>query len=84
MLLDHPHELPGLSSPAPMPPDDQHVAFAATSRAMVDAFYEAALRAGGSDNGPPGLRKHYHPNYHACFVIDPDGYRLEAVCHQPE
>jgi hypothetical protein len=71
-------------SPAPKPPDGQHVAFAATSRAAVDAFYEAALRAGGTDNGPPGLREHYHPNYYACFVIDPGGYHIEAVCHRPE
>jgi catechol 2,3-dioxygenase-like lactoylglutathione lyase family enzyme len=70
--------------PAPQPPDGQHVAFAAASRAMVDAFYEAALRAGATDNGPPGIRAHYHANYYACFVIDPDGYHLEAVCHRPE
>lgn len=70
--------------PAPQPPDGQHVAFVATNRAMVDAFYAAALRAGASDNGPPGIRAHYHPNYYACYVIDPDGYHLEAVCHQPE
>ena len=53
------------------------------SRAMVDAFYEAALRAGATDNGPPGIREHYHPDYYACFVIDPDGYHIEAVCHRP-
>lgn len=70
--------------PAPKPPDGQHVAFAAASRAAVDAFYEAALRPGGTDNGPPGLREHYHPNYYACFVIGPDGHHIEAVCHRPE
>jgi catechol 2,3-dioxygenase-like lactoylglutathione lyase family enzyme len=71
-------------SPAPKPPDGQHVAFAAANRAMVDAFYDAALRAGGADNGRPGLREQYHRNYYACYVIDPDGYHLEAVCHRPE
>ncbi|GBD49077.1 VOC family protein [Methylopila sp. Yamaguchi] len=61
-----------------------HVAFAAGSRAMVDAFYAAALAHGGSDNGPPGVRPHYHPAYYAAFVIDPDGVNVEAVCHKPE
>jgi catechol 2,3-dioxygenase-like lactoylglutathione lyase family enzyme len=61
-----------------------HVAFAAESRAEVDAFYEAALAAGGRDNGPPGIRAHYHPNYYAAFVFDPDGINIEAVCHHPE
>jgi hypothetical protein len=51
---------------------------------MVGAFYDVALRAGATDNGPPGIRAHYHANYYACFVIDPDGYHLEAVCHRPE
>jgi catechol 2,3-dioxygenase-like lactoylglutathione lyase family enzyme len=69
---------------APQPPDGQHVAFAAGSRSMVDDFHAAALSAGGRDNGPPGLRAHYHPDYYACFVIDPDGYHIEAVCHRPE
>jgi len=59
-----------------------HLAFNAPSRAAVDAFHVAALRAGGSDNGPPGLRPHYGPTYYAAFVIDPDGYPLEAVCKQ--
>ena len=57
-----------------------HLAFTATSRAAVMAFYQAALSVGGKDNGPPGLRPHYGANYFAAFVIDPDGYRLEAVC----
>ncbi|MGH2339917.1 VOC family protein [Segnochrobactraceae bacterium EtOH-i3] len=61
-----------------------HVAFAAGSRAEVDAFYAAALAAGGRDNGPPGLRLHYHPHYYAAFVRDPDGHNIEAVCHRPE
>ena len=57
-----------------------YLAFNAPSRAAVDAFYVEALRAGGTDNGPPGLRPHYGPTYHAAFVIDPDGHPLEAVC----
>jgi catechol 2,3-dioxygenase-like lactoylglutathione lyase family enzyme len=61
-----------------------HVAFVAESRAEVDAFHEAALAAGGRDNGPPGIRAHYHPNYYAAFVFDPDGINIEAVCHHPE
>jgi catechol 2,3-dioxygenase-like lactoylglutathione lyase family enzyme len=60
-----------------------HVAFRAGSRAQVDAFYEAALAAGGRDNGPPGIREHYHPNYYGAFVLDPDGHNIEAVCHEP-
>lgn len=65
-------------------PRGGHVAFAAPSRAAVDAFYEAALAAGAGDNGAPGLRLDYHPNYYASFVVDADGNRLEAVCHQAE
>jgi len=60
-----------------------HVAFRAASRAIVDAFYAAAIAAGGRDNGPPGLRPHYHPNYYGAFVLDPDGHNIEAVCHDP-
>jgi catechol 2,3-dioxygenase-like lactoylglutathione lyase family enzyme len=60
-----------------------HVAFAAADRAAVDAFYRSALVAGGKDNGAPGLRPHYHPNYYAAFVLDPDGHNIEAVCHNP-
>jgi catechol 2,3-dioxygenase-like lactoylglutathione lyase family enzyme len=60
-----------------------HVCFAATSRAQVDAFQKAALAAGGRDNGAPGLRAHYHPNYYGAFVFDPDGNNVEAVCHLP-
>jgi catechol 2,3-dioxygenase-like lactoylglutathione lyase family enzyme len=69
--------------PPPVTPQGQHVAFMAPSRAAVDAFHRAALEAGGSDSGPPGLRPRYHPNYYAAFVLDPDGHRLEAVCHLP-
>jgi catechol 2,3-dioxygenase-like lactoylglutathione lyase family enzyme len=58
-----------------------HVAFRANSRAAVDAFYRAALAAGGTDNGAPGLRPHYHPDYYGAFVLDPDGHNIEAVCH---
>lgn len=61
-----------------------HVAFASGTRAMVDCFYRAALAAGARDNGPPGLRPNYHPHYYGAFVLDPDGYNIEAVCHQPE
>ena len=61
-----------------------HVAFTAATRAQVRAFYEAALSAGGTDNGPPGLRPHYHPDYYAAFVFDPGGINVEAVCHAPE
>jgi catechol 2,3-dioxygenase-like lactoylglutathione lyase family enzyme len=60
-----------------------HVAFTAPDRATVDAFYEAAMGAGGKDNGPPGLREHYHENYYAAYVHDPDGNNVEAVCHTP-
>jgi catechol 2,3-dioxygenase-like lactoylglutathione lyase family enzyme len=68
----------GMRSSAPI-----HVAFVAPSREAVDAFYRAALAAGGKDNGPPGLRPHYHANYYAAFVLDGDGNNIEAVCHAP-
>mgnify|MGYP003954492741 CR=1 FL=1 len=61
-----------------------HVAIVAPNRAAVDAFHRAALAAGATDNGAPGLRPHYHPNYYGAFVIDPDGHNLEAVSHRPE
>jgi catechol 2,3-dioxygenase-like lactoylglutathione lyase family enzyme len=60
-----------------------HIAIAANDRAAVDAFYRAAIAAGGKDNGAPGLRPHYHPNYYGAFVLDPDGHNVEAVCHSP-
>jgi catechol 2,3-dioxygenase-like lactoylglutathione lyase family enzyme len=60
-----------------------HVAIAAGDRAAVDAFYHAALAAGAKDNGAPGLRPHYHPDYYGAFVLDPDGHNVEAVCHKP-
>lgn len=63
---------------------DTHVAFVAPSRAAVEAFYTVALAAGGRDNGPPGLRPHYSPDYYAAFVLDPDGNNIEAVYVGPE
>ncbi|MGM9516246.1 VOC family protein [Roseateles sp. DB2] len=61
-----------------------HIAFRVGTRAEVDAFHHAALQAGGTDNGAPGLRPHYHPDYYGAFVRDPDGHNIEAVCHAPE
>jgi catechol 2,3-dioxygenase-like lactoylglutathione lyase family enzyme len=60
-----------------------HVAFECPDRATVDAFHDAALDAGGIDNGPPGLREQYHPTYYGAFVHDLDGNNIEAVCHKP-
>jgi len=65
--------------PAPL-----HLAFTADSHQQVQEFHAAALAAGGKDNGAPGLRPHYHPNYYGAFVIGPDGHNVEAVCHRPE
>ncbi|KQU80392.1 MULTISPECIES: VOC family protein [unclassified Rhizobacter] len=64
-------------------PAHLHLAFVAETRQQVDAFYRAALEAGGTDNGPPGLRPKYHANYYAAFVLGPDGHNIEAVCHAP-
>lgn len=67
----------------PVPPDpgsNLHFCFVAPSRQSVDGFHAAALREGGTDNGQPGLRESYGPNYYAAFVVDPDGYRIEAYC----
>ena len=61
-----------------------HAAFVADSRAKVDAFHAAALAAGGTDEGAPGLRPHYHEHYYAAYVRDPDGNKLQAVCRKPE
>lgn len=61
-----------------------HVAFTASSRTQVDAFYAAALEAGGEDNGAPGLRPHYHEHYYGAFVRGPDGHNIEVVCHTAE
>jgi catechol 2,3-dioxygenase-like lactoylglutathione lyase family enzyme len=66
------------------PPTDKiHVAFRAKERAIVRAFYDAALAAGGKDNGAPGVRPHYHEHYYGAFVYDFDGHNIEAVCHEP-
>jgi catechol 2,3-dioxygenase-like lactoylglutathione lyase family enzyme len=67
------------SSPGPI-----HIAFAAKSREEVRKFYSCAIEAGGKDNGAPGLRPQYHPNYYGAFIIGPDGHNIEAVCHFPE
>jgi catechol 2,3-dioxygenase-like lactoylglutathione lyase family enzyme len=61
-----------------------HVAFLAPDRATVAAFHQAALAAGGRDNGSPGLRPHYHPTYYGAFILDPDGHNIEAVCYKAE
>ena len=61
-----------------------HFAFQAKSRLEVDAFYQAAINNGAKDNGAPGIRAHYHPNYYGAFVFDPDGNKIEACCHLPE
>jgi catechol 2,3-dioxygenase-like lactoylglutathione lyase family enzyme len=74
-----------LASESPVKPDMKsglHFCFTAKDRAAVDAFHAAALKAGGKDNGKPGVRADYSPNYYAAFAIDPDGYRIEAYCGQ--
>jgi catechol 2,3-dioxygenase-like lactoylglutathione lyase family enzyme len=65
------------------PTDKLHVAFRAKGRAEVRAFHAAALAAGGTDNGAPGVREIYHPDYYGAFIRDPDGHNIEAVCHEP-
>jgi catechol 2,3-dioxygenase-like lactoylglutathione lyase family enzyme len=67
-----------------MPIPGAHLCFRAPHRAAVDAFHGAALTSGGHDDGRPGLRPHYHADYYCAFVMDPDGHRIEAVCHAPE
>ena len=61
-----------------------HIAFRAANHSEVDAFYAAAIAAGGKDNGKPGPRPHYHANYYGAFVLEPDGHNMEAVCHEPQ
>ncbi len=61
-----------------------HIAFQARTRKAIDDFHAAALKAGGADNGAPGLRPHYHPDYYGAFAFDPDGNKIEACCHHPE
>jgi catechol 2,3-dioxygenase-like lactoylglutathione lyase family enzyme len=73
----------GAAGLAGAPPGHIHFAFVAPDRAAVRAFHAAALAAGGADNGAPGIRADYHPNYYAAFIIDPDGHNIEAVCHAP-
>ena len=63
--------------------ENVHISFGTPDRATVDAFHAAALAAGGTDNGPPGVREIYHPHYYGAFVRDPDGNNIEAVCHLP-
>jgi predicted lactoylglutathione lyase len=60
------------------------VALTCRRRKVVDEFHAAALKAGGTDNGKPGVREHYHENYYGAFALDPDGNNIEAVCHEPE
>ena len=61
-----------------------HIAFVAENREAVRQFYDTAIQAGAKDNGAPGIREIYHPNYYGAFVLDPDGHNIEAVCHEPE
>lgn len=70
------HQTAGAKAPV-------HVAFAAERREAVQAFWVAALKAGGRDNGGPGIRAQYHPDYFGAFILDPDGHNIEAVCHAP-
>jgi catechol 2,3-dioxygenase-like lactoylglutathione lyase family enzyme len=77
-------QMPSLGVVRRDPAGGGHIALAAPDRATVDAFHDAAMAAGGTDNGEPGLREHYHPTYYAAFVRDPDGNNVEAVCHKPE
>jgi catechol 2,3-dioxygenase-like lactoylglutathione lyase family enzyme len=67
----------------PEEPTPLHIAFTASTRQQVDEFHRAALAVGARDNGAPGLRPHYHPDYYGAFVIGPDGHNIEAVCHRP-
>lgn len=67
-----------------IPPGPIHLAFVAENRDQVRAFHRAALAAGAKDNGAPGIRAHYHPNYYGAYVFDPEGHNIEAVCHKPE
>jgi catechol 2,3-dioxygenase-like lactoylglutathione lyase family enzyme len=74
--------LPPFDKQAARPGNGVHVAFKVESRAKVDEFYAAALANGGTDEGPPGLRAYYHPNYYGAYVRDPDGNKIQAVCHR--
>ncbi|QLC25042.1 VOC family protein [Parasphingopyxis algicola] len=72
---------PAFNGEPAAPGNGVHIAYLAKDRETVDAFYAAAMAHGGSDEGPPGLRPHYHPNYYGAYVRDPDGNKLQAVCH---
>jgi catechol 2,3-dioxygenase-like lactoylglutathione lyase family enzyme len=67
-----------------IPQTGARIAFAARDRSTVDRFYDEAIAAGGRDNGAPGIRPNYHPDYYGAFVLDPDGHNIEAVCHSPK
>ena len=77
LFILHPYD-----KQAARPGNGVHAAFKTDSREKVDRFYRAALANGGSDEGPPGLRTHYHPNYYGAYVRDPDGNKIQAVCHR--
>jgi catechol 2,3-dioxygenase-like lactoylglutathione lyase family enzyme len=77
-------EMPDFGVVRRHPVGNGHVAFSAGDRATVEAFHQAATAAGGTDNGAPGLREHYHPTYYAAYVKDLDGNNIEVVCHKPE
>jgi len=79
----HPRDFWIVAAAGAAPAPGFHFAFKAPDRRAVDGFYLAALGAGGSDCGAPGLRPRYHANYYGAFVADPDGHRIEAVCHTP-
>jgi len=66
-----------------IPQTGAHIAFTTQDRTTVDRFHDEAIAVGGRDNGPPGIRPNYHPNYYGAFVLDPDGHNIEAVCHSP-
>ena len=76
--------LPPFDGKEARPGNGAHAAFKVESRATVDAFHAAALANGGSDEGKPGLRPHYHPNYYGAYVRDPDGNKIQAVCHRKD
>ncbi len=76
--------LPPFDKQAARPGNGVHVAFKVESRAKVDEFYATALANGGTDDGPPGLRAYYHPNYYGAYVRDPDGNKIQAVCHRKQ
>lgn len=74
--------VPPFNGQPAVPGNGVHIAFKVDSRDLVDAFHRTALEHGGTDEGPPGLRAHYHPNYYGAYVRDPDGNKLQAVCHR--